>query len=411
MKSRVLWSYFCLPGALLVTSPGLAAEEATPAAESSAPAAPEPTAAAATPAPAPAPAAAPAFKVESPEGSALKLGILLQPQLQAVNSANAALSGYSTNLYLRRTRILAGGTLLGGAFEYFIDTDFANLFLPATGTDAAGNATYNKATPGMNIQDAFGTWKILSDMVKLDAGYMLPPLAHNAVQGAGTLLSWDYFSYSFQHSAVFGTSANPVGRDLGFQLRGLVLDGMLEYRLGLFQGLRDLASATEVAGRNMFRFAGRIQVNLLDPETGFFYAGTYLGTKKVLSAGASVDLQDDYKYFAGDVFADYPVAPLGGVTAQINVAHWNGGSFIALPKQTAIMGEAGFRFMPINLSPIVRFEHLSGDLPTQNRIVCGVAFWPYGHNSNVKLFYTRFKEDGAARGTNQVNLQWQLYAY
>jgi hypothetical protein len=428
MNTRVLVSAFCLLGTFITAGPALAADEAAPAAEPAAapaaepaapPAAPataEPMAApavVAAPAPAPAPAAAtPAFKIEGAEGSALKVGLLLQPQFQAVNSANPALDKYTMNLFIRRIRLLVGGTLFDGAFEYFVDTDYPNLFLPAAGTDAAGAATYNKATPGMNVQDAFGTWKILKDMVKLDAGYMLPPLAHNAVQGATTLYSWDYFAYSFQHSGVFGTTASPVGRDLGVQLRGLVIDGHLEYRLGLFQGLRDVATATEVAGRNMFRFAGRIQVNLLDPETGFFYQGTYLGMKQVLSVGGAVDIQDSYKYFAGDVFADVPVGPIGGVTAQVNVAHWDGGTFIAaLPKQTAIMGEAGFRFMPINLSPIVRFEHLSGNVATQNRIVGGLAFWPYGHNSNVKLFYTHFKEDGAARGTNQVNLQWQLYAY
>ena len=66
----------------------------------------------------------------------------------------------------------------------------------------------------------------------------------------------------------------------------------------------------------MFRAAGRVQVNLMDPETGFFYAGTYLGTKKILSIGASFDFQDAqdqtaYKYFAGDVFVDHAVRPGG----------------------------------------------------------------------------------------------------
>ena len=35
----------------------------------------------------------------------------------------------------------------------------------------------------------------------------------------------------------------------------------------------------------------------------------------------------------------------GIATAQVNVAHWDGGTFIpALAKQTAVMAEAGYNF-------------------------------------------------------------------
>jgi len=372
--------------------------------------------AAASNAAAPAPTPAPSFRVEGPGGSSLRVGLLLQPQFQSVN--NATLDSYSSNLYLRRTRILVGGSLFG-VFDFFFDTDYPNLFLPAAGTAAGGGATYLKSTPGMNIQDAFGTWKVFKDMVKIDVGYMLPPLFHNAVQGATTLYAWDYFAYAFtstvspQGVPVFGSSANPIGRDLGVQVRGLVLNGHLEYRAGLFQGLRDAPSTTDVGARNFFRFAARIQLNLLDAEPGFFYQGTYLGARKIVSVGGTVDIQDSYKLFGGDVFVDLPVGPVGVVTAQVDVAHWNGGSFITvLPKETALMSEAGFVFAPVQVGPVIRYERL---WPTgganQARYVAGVGYWPYGHNSNVKAFYTRFHEDGAARDLNQFNVQWQLYFF
>jgi len=370
----------------------------------------------ALPPPPPAAKGTPPLKVDASNGSSIKFGLLLQPQFQMANSGAAALSGYTSNLFLRRARLLFGGNLFG-VVDYFVDTEFANLFIAntVTTTDPATmmmTTTTSKVTPGMNIQDAFATAKVMGDMVKVDAGYMLPPLAHNAVQGAGTLLGWDYFRFSFRHDGVFGTTTSPVGRDLGVQLRGLIAN-KVEYRLGLFQGLRKNQTATEVAGKNMFRVAGRLQVNLLDAETGFFYGGTYLGTKKVLSVGLSGDLQDNYKYFAGDIFADLPVGP-GVVTAQLNVAHWNGGGFVALPSQTAIMGEAGYLISDLHLTPIVRVEHLKGTagMPaTETRISGGVAFWPYGHNSNLKLFFTSVDTTGAARKVNQINLQWQVYYF
>jgi hypothetical protein len=279
---------------------------------------------------------------------------------------------------------------------------------------------YLKSFPGMIIQDAFVTWKPLgdkkdlADMLKVDAGFMLPPLAHNALQGATTLYSWDYFAYTFQSGNSFGASANPVGRDLGLELRGLVVGNHLEYRLGLFQGLRDNQSATEVNSRNFFRLTGRVQVNLLDPEPGFFYAGTYLGAKKILSVGGSFDIQSSYRYFAGDTLIDLPLGP-GVFTTQVNVAHWDGHTFIpGLPKQTAVMGEIGYNFAigGCGLSPIFEGQHLwVTNAPDQTRLGGGLAFWPYGHNSNVKLFYTNLSIQNAPRTINQINLQWQLYFF
>ncbi len=361
-----------------------------------------------------APIASP-LRIEGKDGS-IRLGLLLQPTYEALGSASA--DSLTQNLYLRRTRFLVGGTLLKH-FEYFFETDYPNLFKGAVNETTM---TFPKNSPGLNIQDAFATYKPVEDLFKIDAGYMLPPLAHNAVQGATTLYGWDYFSNSFRHSGVFGNGApDPVGRDLGVQARGLLFDGHLEYRVGMFQGLRESpvaaagGAAAQAPGRNFFRVAGRIQVNLLDAETGFFYSGTYLGAKRILSLGGAVDIQDDYKYFAGDAILDLPLGP-GVVTAQVNVAQWDGGTFVALPKQTAIMGEAGYLILPIRLSPIVRFEKRTfatsaAATPDETRYAGGLAFWPYGHNSNLKAFYTHVHPDPALHDFDQFDLQWQIFFY
>src|SRR5204862_7657864 len=152
------------PPGMAVPSPVAPAPEAPPPDPPPPPPEAPPPAPMAIAAPAPAapasgyvltpPAQAP-LKLESPNGTSVRLGLLLQPQFQSVSSAT--LNGYANDIYIRRTRILLGGTLLG-VFEYFVDTDFPNLFLtePAmAGTPDPGT----KATPGMNIQDAFGTWK------------------------------------------------------------------------------------------------------------------------------------------------------------------------------------------------------------------------------------------------------------
>ncbi len=227
----------------------------TPAADAAPAPAPAPEVAPA-PAPAPTPAPAPAadevrpapasLKIETPTSS-LKLGVLFQPQYEAIGSPTVGVKGMSSNLFIRRVRLLASATLFKNV-EFFMDTDFANLF--------KANAEGVKTTPGLNIQDAFGTFKAVEDAFKIDVGYMLPPSTHNALQGAGTLYGIDYFSYSFQNQSSYTSSAAPVGRDAGLQFRGLVVDKHIEYRAGLFQGRRNPGSRrgewNRSPGRNQF---------------------------------------------------------------------------------------------------------------------------------------------------------------
>jgi hypothetical protein len=426
--------------------------QATPTnsdAPAAAPAAAEASGAVQEPAPADAPPAAPApageppapepppaptnvfdgLKIESKNGSAtMKLGLLLQPQYEAIGSADAAHTGTSSNLFLRRTRLLVGGTLFNGDLEYFFDTDAPNLFkgdltpTPAPAGSPAGTpatpASGQKASFAMGVQDAFATGKLYKDMLKVDAGYMLTPGAHNALQGAGTLLGLDYFTDSFAiHTNAFNGGA-PVGRDAGAELRGLLVDNHIEYRAGLFQGLRRPGTATDVASQNMFRFAARVQINIFDAETGFFYGGTYLGKKKILSIGGAVDVQDKYKHFAADAFLDMPAGP-GSVTAQVNFGTWDGGTFIpTMPKQSAIMAEAGYRIDAINLAPIAKIEQRkwSDTDEAETRVGGGLAWFPHAHNVNLKAFVTNINAKPAVAANpshsyNQFQLQWQLYFY
>jgi hypothetical protein len=346
------------------------------------------------------------LKLELGNGTSIRFGLLWQAQYEA--RGNSANSGVTHNLYLRRFALQIGGTVLHD-FEYFFDSDFADLFKAPTGDASLKNG------PGFQTKDAFVTYKAIGDQLKIDGGLFLPPGSHNSLQGGGSLYAWDFFLNTYRHSTVYGSTANPYGRDVGVQARGLLFDGALEYRAGVFQGRRETPTDTKAASRNPFRVAGRVQLNLLDPETGFFYGGTYLGTKKIFSLGASADFQYDdsgsYRTFGGDAFLDLPAGP-GAVTAQVDLVHRNGGEIIsALPKQTFIGAEAGYRFEAIKLSPIVRFEKRWQDGADETDVSGGLAWWAFGHTSNLKAFYTRLIPGGNVDGYDQFNLQWQLAFY
>jgi hypothetical protein len=359
------------------------------------------------PPPPPAPALG-GLKIEG-TGVTLKLGILFQPAYEVAsriltfdaNGRPVAADKTLQHFFLRRMRLIAALNI-GSNFEFFADTDSPNV----------GRGTNVGPTSGMIIQDAFMTWKPM-DEFKLDGGMMLIPFTHNSVQGATSLYAWDYFASSFNQNAGFG---NNVGRDVGVQARGLVI-GHLEYRLGVFTGRRTAAAPMTDPSRAVLRIAARVQYNLFDPETTFFYAGTYGGTKKVLSFGAGVDHQETYTAFAVDAFADWPLGP-DVVTAQFAFLHFSDSGtpqWIGVPKQNDLVFEAGYRIGALKLSPIVRIEDQmfssTGALASESllRISAGVAWWLMGHNLNVKLFYSYVKP--ASNPYNQLNLQVQLFVF
>jgi hypothetical protein len=402
-------SSFVVAFIIAVTAPVAAQPAPGPAAptpEAPSPTVPPPVPVVESPGPAPVPPAPTQLKIELGNGTSIRFGLLWQAQYEA--RGNSANDGVTQNLFLRRFALLLGGTVLRD-FEYFFDSDFADLLKAPTGDQSLKNG------PGFQPKDALATYKTIGDQFKIDGGLFLPAGSHNSLQGGGSIYSWDFFANTFRHSTAFGTTANPYGRDLGVQARGLLFDGLLEYRAGVFQGLRVPPSATKPAGRNPFRVAGRVQLNLLDPETVFFYAGTYLGTKRIFSIGATADFQYDdsgsYRSFGGDAFVDVPVGP-GGITAQVDVVHRNGGAIVtALPKQTFIGLEAGYRFDAVKLSPIGRFEKRWQTGADESGVGGGLAWWAFGHTSNLKAFYSRIIPGGDVKGFDQFNLQWQLAFY
>jgi hypothetical protein len=86
--------------------------------------------------------------------------------------------------------------------------------------------------------------------------------------------------------------------------------------------------------------AGRAQFNVLQADKAFFYGGTSLGTKKVLSFGAAFDHQEDFNAYDGDVFFDHPIGP-GAITTQLNYNRFDGGETLTtLAKQDDVLVEA-----------------------------------------------------------------------
>ena len=300
-------------------------------------------------------------------------------------------SSYAQSIFQRRIRLMIGAQI-GSHLNFFFETDNPNL------GRTSQTATGRNLGAGFITQDAYVEYKPVatSNALLLVAGLQLIPLCRNCLGSAVTLLPIDYGSYSFQQSGVTGSS---IGRDVGFQAKGYLYDNRIEYRAGLFSGIRLPAVVVPPAvqtGSNSLRAAGRIQVQLLEPEAPTYsYAGTYLGKRKILAIGGGIDAQSNYKAWAGDAFFSYPFGN-NGMTAQANYIHYDGDTFFpALVKQNTFEIEGGYHFTDWKISPFAKFElrDVSDNTLAANqddhRFQLGLAYYVMGHNLNLKAAYTR----------------------
>ncbi|MGC4118417.1 MAG: hypothetical protein QM765_28460 [Myxococcales bacterium] len=363
-----------------------------------------------------APSSAQAVKLKLTEDAFLDLHVLIQPQAQARENGNATGDSVGFDLFLRRARLIVAGAVTRD-LTFFIDVDAPNF-------GKGGNFAVD-----LYVQDAFASYKLFPELI-VDAGLLIAPLTHHTVQGATSLNTADYHAFLVKYP----TGSNKVWRDAGLQLRGLLLGGLFQYRVGAFGGMRGASGRKDEAGKplpdvnpqGIPRFAGHLRLNVFDPEPDMFFAGTYFRKKKVLSFGLVGDVQpkavavkgqvNDYVAVGGDVFLDLPVAQASEVVFQANaINYWQGD--LSPATGVALFAEAGYRWKWIG--PVVSYERFvsktgAGHLQTFH---LGLNFWIEEHQANVKADLA-FEQDCAAQKKTRLadtkvvsvlTVQGQLY--
>jgi hypothetical protein len=401
----------------------------------------------------------------------LQVHFLLQAQYQsaAIWNANRAAAyedetdsdaTWDSTFKLRRARIILSGQVAEGV-SFFVETDDYN-------RGGRGNAGAAGGTgEGTFIQDAYVDFAIAPEF-KIAMGMILLPFMHHNRQSAVSLLGVDY------NVDVVKFMNNKVWRDTGIEFRGLLAGGVIDYRIGVFQGQeRELDIMTNdrtdrVGHLNEDaapRFVGRIQLNLLDAEDGFFYSGNYLGKKKIVSFGGGIDYQNgagiDYDYQAGaakkiddylawtlDLTIDYPFAPgtvfaLQGAYVHID-NRWSRTTVTTMDTTTqsatdtldsyykyTYYGEEYGYFIQAGLllmntiQPVIKYstwvnknKNATGD-DTSTYLTFGLNYFISGHNANIKIEYRHPLGENESvspsvdqidtSGQQQVTLQAQIF--
>ncbi len=359
------------------------------------------------------------WKIAGPdENSYIKLGFLAQGRAQLEDGAEDT-NLQNENLYIRRFRILMGGKITD-KITFFFETDTPDLGKYTAKTKDSANDIKNNGS--IYLQDFYATYTF-ADEFMIDGGLILIPVSRNSEQSAASLLAIDYGPYSFLNIAA---TQSRVGRDYGVQARGYLFDKHFEYRAGVYDGDRDLGRRNNEAN-SPFRYAWRLVAYFFEPETGFFYTGTTLGKKRILSLGGGMDAQDQYRAYSGDLFWDQPVAGGDAVTVQVNYIYYDGDvTFKTLPAQNDWLYEASYYFGAVKLGPFAQVatqDYVQEKYQDESRYQGGVIYWGSGHNFNLKLGYTVIARPNiSARDSADGNhvphyygdmytLQCQVFAY
>lgn len=315
-----------------------------------------------------------AGKIQLGEDAVLNVDVLLQPQMQLVKDG-APTGGVSTDFFLRRVRLFAFGTITK-KLSFFIDTDQPNF---------GKNGDYSVA---FYIQDAVISYEF-ADKTWVEAGFILAPLSHHALQGAIALNTVDYHSDLIRYPPGVGK----VWRDMGVQVRGFA--GPWSYHAAILNGVEGatLENGQTVNGDDLPRAVGNVRYNVWGHEYDQFLRGIYFTDTPMLSFGVGGDFQYDAiatasglhsaVALAADVFLDIPVGTNQEFVFQSNVFSWQQG-FDNPRSGTGFFVELGYRIGIVQ--PVFSSEYFKGRVASTDLLTFkpGLNLWFQKHTFNLK---------------------------
>ena len=226
----------------------------------------------------------------------------------------------------------------------------------------------------------------------------------------------------------YGFNGGYIGRDDGVAVVGSVMDGMLSYSGGVFEGNTAFKIAPVTVGtrtgKDAFMYAGRVQVDFWDPEPGYYGTGNYLGGKDILAVGlagrtqkyasVSTTKTGDYNSYSIDFLMEKKDVGPGAVSVEAAYYDYNTDDVFLSEQGKAYSAGAGYIFNePVGwgkVQPFVRYQKFNSDALTASdtrKYDVGVAYIIDGYNAQVSAVYSDTKVTGSS-STNAFNLAMQF---
>ncbi len=282
-------------------------------------------------------------------------------------------------------------------FSATLDLDFTTL------SDSTG-----RDVQPVRVLDAIAELRVAEEL-HVWAGRLLPPSDRANLNGPYFQLGWDY-PFVSAYPSIYG------GRDNGLAIWGDIAKGLFKYQVGAFQG----RSGAPNDGDQLM-YAGRLQLDLLDAEPGYYTQDTYHGKKDVLAVGFAMQGQKDGAGVAGqprsfvgfsvDALFDYRLPADLVLTLEATLHHYDSARSAAEmktgPDGTGVLAQGGLLLPTLGwgrLQPVVRYQHLA----PQSRWEAGLNYVLKGHLARVSAHYYHLEDDAAARGAHGVILGAQI---
>ncbi len=286
------------------------------------------------------------------------------------------------------------------------------------------NTDYNSRTSNTtneSVRLLTGVIKFgFNDYVNLWVGRFLPPSDRSNLSGPFYLNAWD-FPFVQMYPNVFS------GRDDGASLWGQVGGGKFKYQVGAFNGTRGGSNQ-----KDNLLYAGRLTLNLWDPEPGYYNSSTYYGAANILAVGlagmtqknnaGTVTTPGDFTGWNVDLLAERTLGEAGVATLEGAYYHYDkngvdklneGKGYFALASYLLPWKVGGDKIQG-QFQPGIRYQQFDDeDLSTNkhSRLDISLGYIIAGHNARITAAYS--KDDPAAAGAKKfdifkIGLQFQI---
>lgn len=262
-----------------------------------------------------------------------------------------------------------------------------------------------------------------SDYFNVWAGRFLPPSDRSNLSGPYFLNAWDF-------PFVQNYPALSAGRDNGAAIWGQINKGQFKYQVGAFEGLGDTATGPNQS--DSLLYAGRLVLNLWDPEPGYYNSSTYYGDMNVLAVGLTAMAQSDavgtgaapgdFSGWSLDVLAERELGGAGVGTvegAYYDYDDDNVGTTSDPPQGNGYFLLASYllpqRIGAGKLQPVVRYQSFETDPANikHTRVDVGLNYIISGHNARISALFFNDNDDSTSAtkvdGTGvRIGLQFQI---
>ena len=336
--------------------------------------------------------------------NSIKVGFGVRSSFLANESEDGTVGGRARDFNLDNARIYLEGNM-GENISAYLNTDINNA-QGFPGDDGQGD--------GVRILDAAIDYK-LTDNVTVKMGRFLPPTDRSNLSGPFFLNNYTFPWVQFTN----GYYDIFQGRDDGVAFYGERGDDVqLKWSLALMEGYDDT-----VAGDDNLWMVGRVVMNFLDPEDGYFNQSTYYGEKDIAALAFTFSNQDDahgagLDYTAWSFDALLETTLDGGGVATVEAAYYDrdhDGAAAGVGRQGEGYFILGSYLLADSISigniegrlqPSIRFQASDRDVQTigdiDRSVDYSLNYIIHGHNARVSLVFQDVSYTGGADNQNLI---------